>query len=279
MPRRTLATRARAPREEEEEETRPRRSSRRSRDEDDEADEETRPRRSSRRARDEDEDERRPRGRKKGGSREKTTRSTTAGYGYAARKKTKATKGKFDDADKFSVDEVDTKYLIKVLSDEPYCFDQHWIEEFRGEQRKMSFVCLGDDCPLCDIPYPVKDYEFWNVVDLSGAEPVVRYWEASSSPAQAIDARIRELEEKDKLPTDEDVYFVVYKLKGKNRINTYHVDKIKARDLDEEFDLDPLTSGELADLTKLAFDPEEMINFSSRKELKEIAEEIEDADD
>src|ERR1039458_3661799 len=114
------------------------------------------------RARDEDEEEttatedieRRPRGRAKSDGenrREKTTRSTTAGRGWDARRKTKATKGKFDDADKFIVSEVDTKYLIKVLDAEPFCYDQHWIEEFRGEGRKMSFVCLGDDCPLCEM--------------------------------------------------------------------------------------------------------------------------------
>ena len=146
----------------------------------------------------------------------------------------------------------------------------------------MSFVCLGDDCPLCEMvtPYPVKDYEFWNVADMSGAEPAVKYWEASSSPAQAIDARCRELEEKDKGPDDADVYFVVYKIRGKNKINTFHVDRIKARDLEEEFDgLQPLTTSELEDLGKQVFNPEEMLSFSTRKELKGIAEEIEALDD
>lgn len=269
MPRRSLATRSHA--RDEEETATPSRSSRRSRDDTNE------------------DTESRPRGRSKdrgGSKREKVTRSTTAGRGWDARKKTKATSGKFDDADKFSVDELDTKYLFKILDPEPYCFDQHWIQEFKGERRKMSFVCLGDDCPLCEMvpPYPVKDYEFWNVADLSGAEPVVKYWEASSSPSQAIDARIRELEElkPPKGPDDEDVYFVAYKIRGKgnSKVNTYHVDRIKARDLEEEFDgLKPLTSDELDVLDEQLFDPEELITLSTREELKGIAEEIDALDD
>jgi hypothetical protein len=66
----------------------------------------------------------------------------------------------------------DQKYfIVKFLDDGPYAnLKIHWLER----KGKRSFVCVGDDCPLCAIGDDPKGEFRFNVAVLTGDTPVVR---------------------------------------------------------------------------------------------------------
>ena len=52
--------------------------------------------------------------------------------------------------------------LVLLLEDEPYVsYGQHWVDERLSMTKKKGFICLEDDCPLCDIGDNVRAmYQF-----------------------------------------------------------------------------------------------------------------------
>jgi len=72
--------------------------------------------------------------------------------------------------------------LIKFLDGEPsLTYYEHWLNELDG---KKSFVCLGDDCPLCEIGDDPRYRVCFDVIDLSGpGDPKAGVWRATPGPA------------------------------------------------------------------------------------------------
>lgn len=67
--------------------------------------------------------------------------------------------------------------LIKFLDEEPsLTYYEHWLNELDG---KTSFVCLGDDCPLCEIGDDPRYRVCFDVIDLSGRQvKLTAAWQA-----------------------------------------------------------------------------------------------------
>lgn len=75
--------------------------------------------------------------------------------------------------------------LIKFLDDEPFItYYEHQLNELDGKQ---SFVCLGNDCPLCEIGDDPRYRACFNVIDLSDPDdPKVAVWRAAPDPADGL---------------------------------------------------------------------------------------------
>lgn len=186
--------------------------------------------------------------------------------------------------------EADKKIIVKFLDADFFIgYYQHWLNDSPVKQK--SFICLGEDeetreslCPLCDIGDKPTFYVLINVLDFTNKrDPQVRVWYATTNPGECIEEKINDLEElarekdlpADQWPTiaDGDRYFVVSKKKGKNGFFSYSVEAVKARDLEEDYNIPPLDDAELAEFLGQTYN-EDIVRITPRQTLREIANEL-----
>lgn len=274
--------RSRRDADDEDEAPRGRRSSRRSRDDDDEDEEPRRGRRSSRRDPDEDDDEPRsrrsssrrsrdddeddePRGRGRGGNAPKNTAKGWGGY-KAKRQETS------DYVKNYALPDKAPGEIIKIMDEEPFSvYAEHWLDEKEG---KKSYVCIGEGCPLCAIGDKPRVYLLFNVLDLRDPEnPVVAPWKVSQTVGDVLEGFASN--SKTSPINREDLYFSVYKTGGgkKGRVQT-NINPVKARDLLEDWDIEPFTGKELDEFN--LFEEDDVLEFTSKKTLRAIADSLED---
>ncbi|MGW0060328.1 hypothetical protein ACWDTT_10420 [Streptosporangium sandarakinum] len=191
-------------------------------------------------------------------------RERAAGSGWAA-VKSKTRAGKF--ADNFKVPS-DTDVVVKFLNNEPFAvYHQHWIPEAQG---KKSYVCLEQDCPLCDIGDDARLQIAFNVISFANPrKPELLVWNTGSRLAQKLEG----LDSNDKTgPIDrEDLYWAVSKT-GTGTATQYNLQAIKARDL-EDWDVEALDEDELAEFDERKFDSSS-VKEPSRETLEELVDEI-----
>lgn len=267
------APRRRSRRDENEDSTdeAPRRS-RRSRDEDDQDEAPTRRRTSSRSRNDDDEDEApRRRGSREGGS---SRRGSTGGFSSYSQKR----RSNSSFAEEFKP-EPNKPVLIKFLDAEPFdVYLQHWLDEMPTGTRK-SYVCHDDEyfedfedgCPLDDIGDKPSTFALWNVLDLTNPrKPEVKVWKTSVT----VTDKLERLATSDKTkPLDrEDIYFEVTMAKQKRKTE-WDIQPVKARDLEEDFDIEPFDADELDDFKEKRFEDRKAVTqVDDYEALLEIAE-------
>jgi hypothetical protein len=123
--------------------------------------------------------------------------------------------------------------LVRFLDDAPFAiYNQHWIDRTEG---KRSFVCLGDECPLCitlgDKPRPKFSF---NVIVLSQEEPAVQILTAPPTLARQLKAAN---EDPRRGPLTK--YYWSISRQGSGPQTTYTLDRVRGTDLAEEWELDP----------------------------------------
>lgn len=259
--------RKRRPRVDEDEE-RPARSRRNRYDDDDEEEEETpRPRKKKkskskaepvrkRPVEDDDEEEEDPD--------ELPERSSVIQRGWAAARKAAAASSDFTDEFKFD----EEAQVVKFLDDNPVVYDQHWVEEL-GKGRKKSYICLGDDCPLCEElgHRPSARFAF-SVVNLS----------LEDMPIQILQAGVRVSNTLDKHNSNKRTgplsrQFWALSRTGTGRDTNHQVMVVKGRDLPDDWDIDPedvearLEKAKPLDLTK-------ELRTNTVRELQDIVDEL-----
>jgi hypothetical protein len=246
-----------------------------------EPDESARPSRSVRRSRSTEPEEAKPaRRQSRRSSEDAAPRATPGGRGWDAHKANvaKSSKSSFGDPNAFKVEKLDEEYLIKFLEEAPFwSYMQHFVREIPKGSGKKQFTCLGeDDCPLCDIGYPVTTLTLYNIVDLSGDKPVVKYWACTARPSEQIEKRAKA---KSSSPINrDDLYFVVTKTEDKSGYNTFDVSAIKEDDVE---DVDGWEDKALTDEQWDAIDAkplfdEQVVVVDSVKALRAAAEFVED---
>lgn len=122
--------------------------------------------------------------------------------------------------------------LVKFLENAPFkTYSQHWIDRPKG---KRSFVCLGDDCPLCDIlgdkPRPKLAF---NVVVLSGESQGLQILTAPPMLGRIL-RKVHDDDRKGPLSRE----FWEVSRTGTGPQTVYNVDFVRGRDLEEEWGLD-----------------------------------------
>lgn len=172
----------------------------------------------------------------------------------------------------------DDSEVIVFLEPENFTYAlRHWVkyigEDGKTQQTRAEW-CLEDDCPLCDIGDRPKAVAFFNVVDLAFPNKVL-VWEASADPTKAIQKEFNKLVKANKKLSDDGLYWVVSREKGRNGFYTYSVDKLTEDDLAEQWpSLKPLNGAQRDALRHRAYD-ESYVELRERQELVEFVDSLE----
>jgi hypothetical protein len=156
----------------------------------------------------------------------------------------------------------DAVQLVRFLDNEPFSvYQQHWLER----EGKKSFVCLGDDCPLCDIlgDKPRGKFAF-NVLICTDEEPSVQILTAPPTFARQLRAAN---DDPRRGPLTK--YYWAISRQGSGPQTAYTLDRVRATDLAEEWDLDAEALEEVAaGATRYGA---EAVYVTPRAELLEVA--------
>lgn len=186
--------------------------------------------------------------------------SVQSGWGAAdALLKPARDKGDYPNDFRFS----DSAQLVRFLENEPFSvYYQHWLDRTEG---KRSFVCLGDQCPLCDIlgDKPRGKFAF-NVLVVSDETPTVQILTAPPMFARQLraandDARRGPLSK----------YYWSISRQGTGPQTTYGLERVRATDLADEWELDAEKLDALAQ-EAVMYGPE-TVYVTPREELLQIA--------
>ncbi len=156
--------------------------------------------------------------------------------------------------------------LVRFLQDAPFMvYEQHWIDRAQG---KRSFVCLGEDCPLCTIANDKPRAKFaFNVLHLSDEEPTVQILTAATTLARQLRAAN---DDPRRGPLTK--YYWALSRQGTGPSTSYTLDRVKASDLADEWELDSedveaiAASADSYDATAIYVSP--------REELLKVAREL-----
>jgi hypothetical protein len=156
--------------------------------------------------------------------------------------------------------------LVRFLEDGPfYPYEQHWIDRTEG---RRSFVCLGDECPLCTVAGDKPRAKFaFNVLVLSDEEPNVQIMTAPLTLARLL---LAAHEDPRRGPLTK-FYWTVARL-GTGRDTQYSLERVRPADLAEEWELDPEKIDAIA-ATAVKYD-KSAVYISPREDLLEVARQI-----
>lgn len=175
----------------------------------------------------------------------------------------------------------DEYVVVKFLDDEPFAtWGQHWIGG-------RPWTCLEVECPLCDKtgdnPRPLGAF---NVVVISPKDKSKGIEQVSG--LQVLEAGPVLMTVLDKKatagtgPLTRDYYALNQTGEkgrdGKRKKTNYEVTPIKERDLYEDWDIEPLTDEEFEAFEDKAYEEEKYVRRTPKKELRELARNL-DADE
>lgn len=190
--------------------------------------------------------------------------------GWGGYRETKAKSGfgaeflKFDDSGE--------QMLLRFLEAEPFAsYRQHWVERQSG---KRSWVCIEEACPLCDAGDTPSFRIAFNVLLLSDGKPINKCWEVGPRLAEMLEGKAKD---KRTGPLDRDDMYWAVSRTGKKSKTSYSVDPVKARDLKEDWEIDPLDDTVIKRYRGKMYDSS-VIKVPAKKQLKEIAAEMLDED-
>lgn len=249
----------------------PRRRKKRSRDdEEDEA-----PRRRKKRSRDDDDDDDsddedddtddEPRGRK---GKKKRGSNRNSGWGGYQTVKSKSS----NYADKLSVGKIKGEVLVKFLDAAPFdSYGLHWFDSLDGKKGWMCLESVGEDkCPGCDLgDRPMAKALFNVLVFDEDGDPNVKVLDAGTRLA----GQLEKLAESTKGGLTRDYWSVAAGPKGSGTAN---FQRVKERDLEEDWDVEPLDDDELAELEEDRHVLADVEQIPSYKDFKDAVRDIVD---
>ncbi|HET7110150.1 MAG TPA: hypothetical protein VFI41_04720 [Gemmatimonadales bacterium] len=181
-------------------------------------------------------------------------------------------------ADFLKFDDSGEAMLLRFLQAAPFAsYRQHWVDRQSG---KRSWVCIEENCPLCDAGDTPSFRIAFNILLLSDGKPQNKVWEVGPRLAEQLEAKAKD---KRTGPLDRsDMYWAVSRT-GKKSKTSYSVDPVKARDLKEDWEIEPLDAKAIKHYQGKMYD-HKVIKVPALKQLKEIAaemldEEFDDEDD
>lgn len=160
--------------------------------------------------------------------------------------------------------------IIKFLEDDPYTsYRQHWLDSRQGQK---SFTCISDidpkGCPLCVAgDRPSARFAFNVILMDENSDPLVKSYEVGP---RVID-QLKNFHQDPKMGPLPKNYWAVSKTGTKSTSQVNH-QVVKANDLLEDWDIEPLTADEITALKKSAYD-ETIVSIPTYKVLKNIAAE------
>lgn len=155
--------------------------------------------------------------------------------------------------------------LFRFLENEPFAiYKQHWVER----DGKKSFVSLGDDDPLTVIAGLTPRPKFaFNVLNLSAEEPELQVLTASTTLAR----QLRASNDDPRFGPLTKHYWAISR-QGTGPQTVFNLQRVNARDLQEEWSLDPEVIDTVAKASPL-YD-NEIIKVATYQEHLDIARQM-----
>lgn len=161
--------------------------------------------------------------------------------------------------------------LFIFLEDEPFAsYLQHWIER----EGKKSWTCGKKDCPLCDVGDKPQSKTCLNVAVLEDDEWRNMVWTVGTRVAEVLQNYASDTKTGPLATRDPMMYWSVTRT-GKGGKSQTNINPVKERDLADDWGIAPLTDDDIAAMAKNCFD-ESSIPVHTKKQLKEIADELDD---
>ncbi len=213
---------------------------------------------------DDDEDEPPRRGKKS--SRGKAPPPIKGGWGEFQRQRKANTQAFFPE--RFTPTEEET--LTKFVDDEPFAsYALHWFAELSG---RKGFVCLKEDCPPCD-----------NLGDSPGTKVafnVIVFDEDGEPSNKVLICGVKLAGQLEKIANSKQGplsrhYISISKSGNSFQTTSYVTNVVKERDVEEDWEIEPLSKTELKEFKAKAYDAS-VITYPSRKEMKEVVRELSD---
>lgn len=163
----------------------------------------------------------------------------------------------------------DKPVIIKFLEDEPYTsYRQHWIER----QGQKSFTCIADmhpkGCPLCDAGHRPSARFAFNVALLSeDGDTTIKSYEVGPRVIDSL-KNFHQDPRQGPLPKN---YWAISR-SGKGPTSQTNHQMVRDRDLEEEWNITPLTEDGLEQIKKQAYDAS-IVPIPNRETLVGIAAE------
>lgn len=190
-------------------------------------------------------------------------RSSVVQRGWSAARKTIKENTTYTDDFKFEEEDQ----VVKFLDNEPVSYMQHWINERKSG--KKSFICIGDDCPLCDdLGHKPSFRAAFSVINLSVEGNPVQILQAGS---KLTDVLGKHNEDRRKGPLTE--HFWALSKTGTSTTTQHFTEFVRERDLVDDWDIDPK---EARAAVKKAGDPEteKKVIPSSLAVMQEVVDEL-----
>ncbi|NDB66022.1 MAG: hypothetical protein EB168_10225 [Euryarchaeota archaeon] len=159
--------------------------------------------------------------------------------------------------------------IVKFLEDEPYTsYRQHWVER----QGQKSFTCLSDmhpqGCPLCDAGHRPSARFAFNVALLTeDGDTTIKSYEVGPRVIDSL-KNFHQDPRQGPLPKH---YWAISR-SGKGPTSQTNHQMVRDRDLEEEWNISPLTDEALEQVKKQAYDAS-IVPIPNRKTLLTIASE------
>ena len=157
--------------------------------------------------------------------------------------------------------------LVKFLEDGPFAvYEQHWIDGAKG---RKSFVCIGENCPLCDVLGDKPRGKFaWNVYVLSGETQGVQVMTVPPVFARQV-ATANKDERKGPLVRE----FWEISRTGMGPTTNYSLNYVRGRDLAEEW---KLKLDEVNALVEAAvpYTVDQVVRETPRSDMLEVARSV-----
>jgi hypothetical protein len=163
----------------------------------------------------------------------------------------------------------DKPVIVKFLEEEPYTsFRMHWVER----QGQKSFTCLSDmhpqGCPLCDAGHRPSARFAFNVALLTeDGDTTIKSYEVGPRVIDSL-KNFHQDPRQGPLPKH---YWAISR-SGKGPTSQTNHQMVRDRDLEEEWNISPLTDDALEQVMKQAYDTS-IVPIPNRKTLLTIAAE------
>lgn len=192
-------------------------------------------------------------------------RIVRSGWAAAEALKSKKSGAGYAQSLKLSEDPI----LVKFLEDAPYAaYLQHWVE--RSGQK--SWVCIDDSdpkgCPLCEAGNrPSQRFSFNVALTPPDSDPEIKSYDVGT---RVLD-QLKNFNNDSRQGPLSKHYWAISRT-GKGTTSATNHQMVRERDL-EDFDVEPLSEADLKTLKRQAY-TDEILSIPSYKELLDIAEEL-----
>jgi hypothetical protein len=170
--------------------------------------------------------------------------------------------------------------LIKLMQPEPFdSYEYHYVKEITSGKRSFRGLAPKDDCPLCDdLDHYGRKVAAFNVAlwDEDDEKWVHKVWEVGVRAARTLQTIAKDSKKVGKEHvgdlTSPQLYLAVHKT-GKGTKTEYHVESVKSRDVESDWDADELSDEDVNRLSESLYN-DAWERHCTRAELEAVVDKL-----